>query len=293
MKLVSFWDGDSVVPGVLHPDGVVPLDRRKFPTLESVIEAGSLGIEAAAEAVERPAVVVVEPKLARPVSRVNSLRDFVAFEDHAKAGAARRGEELNPIWYERPIYYKGNPRSLWGPDEDLSIPRFTQELDFELEVACIIGKRVRDAGEDKAMDAIFGYTVMNDWSARDVQRQEMAVRLGPSKSKDFATSLGPCIVTADEFPHPVSARMTASVNGETVCEANLADAKWTFPQIISYVSTGEDVWPTDLFGSGTPFGGCMLDRGGPYLKHNDVIELTVEHIGTLRNRVIQPGTLRQ
>ncbi|HVE75738.1 MAG TPA: fumarylacetoacetate hydrolase family protein [Actinomycetota bacterium] len=293
MKLVSFWSGDSIVPGVLHPDGVIPLPADRFPSLEALIEAGPPGIAEAGACLSQAREVLPDPRLLRPLARPNSLRDFVAFEDHARAGAARRGEELNPIWYERPIYYKGNARSIWGPDEDLPIPSFTQELDFELEVACIIGKQIRDADEQSAANAIFGYTIMNDWSARDVQRQEMAVRLGPSKSKDFATSLGPCIVTADEFPDPISAKMTASVNGKIVCEANLADARWTFPQIIAYVSKGEDLYPTDVFGSGTPFGGCLLDQGGPYLKHDDEVELTVENIGTLKTRIIQPGTLRQ
>lgn len=226
-----------------------------------------------------------EVRLLAPLSRPNSLRDFIAFEDHAKAGAARRGEDINPVWYERPIYYKGNHRSLIGPDTDLPKPSFTNELDFEMEVACILGSGVRDLDEDAAAAAIFGFTVMNDWSARDVQRKEMAARLGPAKSKDFATSIGPCIVTADEVgPHP-SLEMTARRNGRVICEANLGKAHWTFPKMIAFVSQGEDVWPTDIYGSGTPFGGCMLDHGGPYLQPGDVLELEVDSIGTLRNRI--------
>lgn len=225
-------------------------------------------------------------RLLAPLSRPNSLRDFIAFEDHAAAGARRRGDELASVWYERPIYYKGNHRSILGPEAGLQRPSFTNELDFELEIACVLGAGGIDLDDQAAAASIFGFTIMNDWSARDVQRVEMASRLGPAKSKDFATSLGPCILTADETgPHP-SLRMTARRGGEVVCEANLGDAHWKFPQMISFVSQGEAVWPGDVYGSGTPFGGCLLDHGGPYLEPGEVIELEVDRIGVLRNRVV-------
>lgn len=226
-----------------------------------------------------------EVRLLPPLQRPNSLRDFIAFEDHARAGAQRRGEELNPIWYERPIYYKGNHRSLLGPDDSLTRPGFTKELDLELEVGCVVGIAARDADEEAATDAIFGYTILNDWSARDVQRAEMASRLGPAKSKDFATTIGPSILTADEAGAYPSLTMAARVNGETICEANLGNLFWKFPRMISFVSQGETVWPTDIYGSGTPFRGCMLDHGGPYLEPGDVVELEVEKIGILRTAI--------
>jgi len=270
-------------------------------TMESFITAGPPALESAQEAIRYATqegaagidsggrALIYDPaqvNLHSPLTTPNSLRDFIAFEDHARAGAARRGEELNPVWSERPIYYKGNHRAIAGPDVAVSIPAFTEALDFELEVACIIGRSIIDADEDEAAEAIFGFAIMNDWSARDIQKEEMSARLGPAKSKDFATSLGPFIVTADELgPHPKLA-MRASVNGEVVCEANLGDARWTFPQMISYVSQGETVWPTDIYGSGTPFGGCLLDHDGPYLKAGDVVELQVEGLGSLRNQVI-------
>ncbi len=216
----------------------------------------------------------------------NSLRDFVAFEDHARAGATRRGEDLQPTWFERPIYYKGNHRSLLGPGEPLRRPAFTKELDFELEVACIVAADIIDASDEAAAAAIFGYTIMNDWSARDIQRAEMASRLGPAKSKDFATSIGPCILTADEAGPNPAFKMTARVNDKVLCEANLAKAHWTFPKMISFVSQGELVHATDLYGSGTPFGGCMLDHDGPYLEPGDVVELEVEGLGVLRSEVV-------
>lgn len=269
--------------------------------LEGFIRAGTPGVATAEGAIQfaksadpeelrgpgnTPGIhALSEIKLLPPLSKPNSLRDFVAFEDHAQAGAGRRGDPLADVWYERPIYYKGNHRSLVAHDATVATPRFTKELDFELEVACILGISGRDMDEAQAEGAIYGFTILNDWSARDVQRLEMAARLGPAKSKDFATSIGPCLLTVDEVgPHP-SLSMTARLNGKVICEANLGDSYWRFPQMISFVSRDEDVWPTDIYGSGTPFGGCLLDHGGPYLKPGDVVELEVEKLGTLRNRI--------
>lgn len=262
--------------------------------MEAFVDGGRSCLHAARQALEFAAGVGSQPspgsfrrsevRVLSPFTQPNSLRDFVGFEDHARAGASGRGEELQ-TWYERPFYYKGNHRSIVGPDCRVMRPRFTEELDFELEVACVLGGAGRDLDESKAADAIFGFTIMNDWSARDVQRLEMASRLGPAKSKDFATSLGPCVLVDEQIgPHPPLG-MAARVNGRVICEANLGDAYWTFPQMIALVSTDEWVWPTDVYGSGTPFRGCMLDRGGPYLQPGDVVELEVEGIGILRNQV--------
>jgi 2-keto-4-pentenoate hydratase/2-oxohepta-3-ene-1,7-dioic acid hydratase in catechol pathway len=182
-----------------------------------------------------------------------------------------------------PIYYKGNHRSVYGPDEEIPYPSYTEELDYELEVACILGGRGRDLSERDAGAIVFGYTLMNDWSARDIQRKEMAVRLGPAKGKDFATSLGPCIVTADELD-PSTLRLTARVDGEVWSEGSLGDAHWTFPQMIAHVSRDEDVWPGDLYGSGTFGGGCGLDLGR-FLEPGQVVELEADGIGILRNTV--------
>ena len=223
-------------------------------------------------------------RLLTPIRHPSSIRDAAGFEDHARAGAARRGGELAAGWHDRPFYYRGNHKAILGPDEPLPHPAFTRELDFELEVACIVGRDLRDAGEDEAAAAIFGFTIMNDWSARDLQRAEMHSRMGPSKSKDFATSLGPCILVAEPGPQPALG-MAARVNGRTVCEANLSAAFWTFAAIVSFASQGETVRATDVFGSGTPFGGCMLDHEGPWLEPGDAVELEVERIGVLRTTV--------
>jgi 2-keto-4-pentenoate hydratase/2-oxohepta-3-ene-1,7-dioic acid hydratase in catechol pathway len=272
--------------------------REAIPaTMEAFVAGGAPSVEAARRALplgregelhgaggRRVSLDAREVILLAPIRYPGSIRDAAGFEDHARAGAARRGGEPAAGWHDRPFYYRGNHRAILGPDESLRRPAFTRQLDFELEVACIAGRDLRDADEDEAAGAIFGFTIMNDWSARDLQRAEMDSRMGPSKSKDFATSLGPCILVAEPGPLPALG-MAARLNGRTVCEANLGAAFWTFPAIVSFASSGETVWANDLFGSGTPFGGCMLDHGGPWLEPGDVVELEVESIGVLRTTV--------
>jgi 2-keto-4-pentenoate hydratase/2-oxohepta-3-ene-1,7-dioic acid hydratase in catechol pathway len=283
VKLVTYHDGKVARPGALTDDGVVDLSG-VAASVDDLISAGPIALDRARDLADRGPRAPLEQLLA-PLQPA-SLRDFLAFEDHAKGGAARRGEELNPAWYRMPVYYKGNHRSIVGPGADVAWPPFTEKLDFELELACVIGDRGRDLDEASARDAIFGYTIMNDWSARDLQREEMAMRLGPAKSKDFATSLGPCIVTADEIDPREGLAMTARVNGETWCTASTGAMHWTFPKMIAYVSRGEDVHPGDVYGSGTPFGGCGLDQDR-WLAPGDVVELGIEGIGVLRNRVVR------
>jgi 2-keto-4-pentenoate hydratase/2-oxohepta-3-ene-1,7-dioic acid hydratase in catechol pathway len=257
-----------------------------FPiTMEELVEAGSEALEAARSALEGGELeghTVEGARLLVPLLP-GSLRDFLAFEDHVERGSARRGETVPETWYEMPMYYKGNHRSVYGPDEDIPWPPYTEELDYELEVAAILGGRGRDLDEEQAAALVFGYTLMNDWSARDIQRKEMAVRLGPAKGKDFATSLGPCIVTADDLD-PGTVRLEARVDGEVWSQGSLGDAHWTFPQMIAHVSRGEDVWPGDVYGSGTFGGGCGLDLGR-FLWPGAVVELEAGGIGILRNRV--------
>jgi 2-keto-4-pentenoate hydratase/2-oxohepta-3-ene-1,7-dioic acid hydratase in catechol pathway len=255
------------------------------PTMEALVEEGRPALQGAREALGRVDLerhVVAEARLLVPLLP-GSLRDFLAFEDHVKAGSARRGEPVPEAWYAAPSYYKGNHRSVFGPEEEIPWPPYTDELDYELEVAAILGSRGRDLDAGRAAQLVFGYTLMNDWSARDVQRKEMAVRLGPAKGKDFATSLGPCIVSADELD-PSALRLTARVDGETWSEGSLGEARWTFPQMIAHVSQGEDVWPGDVYGSGTFAGGCGLDLGR-FLWPGAVVELEADGIGVLRNRV--------
>ena len=289
MRLVTYEREGARRLGALVDEAVVDLpglaDDPSFPsTMEGLVEAGPRTLDVTAEVLRGDvgAQAVPDARLQVPIFP-GSLRDFLAFEDHVRRGAERRGEPVPAAWYEMPMYYKGNRRSVYGPEEEIPWPPYTQELDFELEVACVLGRRGRDLSEEEAAGAIFGYTLMNDWSARDIQRKEMAVRLGPAKGKDFATSLGPCIVTADELD-PSSVPLSVRVDGETWAEGNLGDMHWTFPQMIAHVSQGEDVWPGDVYGSGTFGGGCGLDLGR-FLWPGAVVELEAAGIGVLRNRV--------
>jgi 2-keto-4-pentenoate hydratase/2-oxohepta-3-ene-1,7-dioic acid hydratase in catechol pathway len=286
MRLVRFLLGDSERPGIPLGDEVADLSPVSR-TMEGLIARGRNVVEAIeAQLDDLPRQPLVDVEILAPLQPA-SLRDFLAFEDHAKAGAGRRGEELNPAWYEMPVYYKGNHRSILGPDESLAWPSWTEKLDFELEVACILGARGRDLTEEEAERTIFGYTIMNDWSARDVQRAEMAMRLGPAKSKDFATSLGPCIVTSDEFDPGAGLSMRARVNGETWFETSGARMHWSFAQMIAYVSRSEDVYPRDVYGSGTAHGGCGLDLDR-WLPRGAIVELEIDGLGTLRTELVDP-----
>ena len=226
-------------------------------------------------------------RLAAPLPNPPSLRDFIAFEEHIAATSKRRGQPIPPEWYKAPVYYKGNHRTIVGPDHSLPWPLNTQKLDYELELACIIGRQGIDIAEREASTYIAGYTIMNDFSARDIQFQEMACRLGPAKGKDFATAIGPCIVTPDEIQDLASLQMIARVNGEVWSEGRFGTIHWSFPQMIEHVSRGESIYPGDLLGSGTVGGGCGLEFDR-YLKAGDVVELEIQPIGILRTAIVAP-----
>ena len=219
-----------------------------------------------------------------PLDRCGSLRDFLAFEDHVQNGANRRGGEVPAYWYEAPIYYKGNHRQWIDPEETCPWPPYTDFMDFELELAMIVGKSGTDIPKDKAGEHIFGFSVLNDFSARDVQMKEVTAWLGPAKGKDFANALGPCIITADEVGTEPDLEMICRVNGEEWGRSRSAAKHWSWSDMIAYVSTAEDVYPTDVYGSGTPGGCCGLDLGRS-LAPGDVVELEIEKIGVLRNVV--------
>lgn len=222
-----------------------------------------------------------------PLDRLDSLRDFLAFEDHVKRGAARRGGDVPEYWYEAPIYYKGNHRALIGPDAECPWPAYTKRLDFELELAMIVGKRGRDVALDEAGNHVFGFTVFDDFSARDIQARELSAWLGPAKGKDFANAFGPCVVTATDVGTEPDLEMICRVNGEEWGRARSSDARWTWADMIAHVSAAEDIFPGDVYGSGTPGGCCGLDLDRD-LSPGDVVELEIERIGILRNRIGRP-----
>ena len=239
-------------------------------------------------------------RLLPPVPVPPSLRDFYAFEQHVKTARQRRGLEMDPDWYEIPVFYFSNPRAMTAHGDDVRIPPGCQELDYELEVAAIIGRGGSDLSVDQAEQGIAGFCVMNDWSARDLQRREMKLSMGPVKGKDFATSLGPLLVTPDELLDRRDGRaydlaMTATVNGVEYSRASLADIYYSFGEMIAYASRGTTIVPGDVIGSGTCGTGCILELSlvhgeerYPWLRAGDVVELEVERLGSLRNRVV-PG----
>ncbi len=225
-------------------------------------------------------------RLLAPLPDPPSLRDFFAFEEHVKTGFERRGEAMPAEWYEIPVYYKGGHRNIIGTGQDALWPSFTQKFDYELELAAVIGREGSNVPAARARDYIAGYTVMNDFSARDIQRREMRVRLGPAKGKDWCTALGPWLVTADEIPDPYNLRMTARINGELWSQGNSSGMHWRFDQMIEFLTRDDTIYPGDVIGSGTVGKGCGLELDR-WVQPGDVIELEVERIGVLRNRVVK------
>jgi fumarylacetoacetate (FAA) hydrolase len=253
-------------PGRIEGDRVIQLAAQ---TLQSFFTGGG-------QAREHAEFALADVELRAPVLNPPSVRDFYAFEQHVKTARAARGLEVPKEWYEVPVFYFSNPAAIFGPEDDVPYPEDTEELDYELEVAAILG----------AGGAIGGFTVMNDWSARDLQRQEMKVGLGPAKGKDFATSLGPVVVTPDEFDGS-EAEMVARVNGEKRSRGNLRTLHYSWERMREHAARNTTLRPGDVLGSGTVGTGCILEHGdGRWLQRGDVVELEVEGIGVLRNRVV-------
>jgi len=228
---------------------------------------------------------------------VPSFRDFYAFEEHVRAARSRRGLEMIAQWYELPVFYYSGTYAMLGHREALPAPAHGSWLDYELEVGCVIGREGRDIPVDQAERHIAGYTIVNDWSLRDVQRQEMMVELGPAKGKDFATSIGPFLVTPDELEDRRTERgydleLVARVNGQELSRGNWSSIHYSFAQMIARASQGVTLRPGDLFGSGTVGSGCILELGpeqvGGWLEPGDVVELEVEWLGVLATEIVEP-----
>jgi 2-keto-4-pentenoate hydratase/2-oxohepta-3-ene-1,7-dioic acid hydratase in catechol pathway len=229
-----------------------------------------------------------------------TIRDFSVFEQHIE-GVRRNGDPdatVPEIFYRSPFCYFTNPHALTGPGDEIAVPPGCERLDLELEVAAIIGRDGRDLDPSRASEHIAGYTIFNDWSARDVQMEEMALGLGTCKGKDFANTLGPWIVTADELEahregDRLALTMSAEINGERLGTDSLANMAWSFEELVSYASRGTWVRAGDVLGSGTCGYGCLLELWGregpdahPPLRPGDEVALHVEGIGSLRNRVV-------
>lgn len=227
--------------------------------------------------------------LACPLDKINLYRDFYAHEKHVAKGFEKRGESIPEAWYEIPAYYKGSTSGFIGPDEIVPWPSYTNKLDYELEFGVVIGKDGFNIPEEKALDHIFGYSVFNDISARDIQKKEMAVRLGPAKGKDFCSIMGPVIVTADEFHgKEPNLKMTATINGEIWSEGMTGDMHYTWAQMIAHASKEEWLLATDFMGSGTVGTGCGLEID-KWIQPGDTVELEIESIGKLKNIIGTPN----
>jgi fumarylacetoacetate (FAA) hydrolase len=280
-------------PGLVKNGRVYPLP---YPDMRAVIEAGA---EVAVQKASPTPIPIAQVTFHAPL-RPTTLRDAYAFEQHVKTANANRGREVPEEWYKFPVFYFTNPNAIFGPNEEIPYPSYTSALDYELEIAVIIGKSGRDISPEDAPQHIFGYTIFNDWSARDVQRQEMKVGLGPAKGKDFASSFGPYIVTPDELADRATGRpgvfaleMMARVNGVTRSQGNFKDMYWSFGEIIARASASVELLPGDVIGSGTVGTGCLLEltRGqGPWLQPGDVVELEIERLGVLSNQVAQKAS---
>lgn len=220
-----------------------------------------------------------------PIDKINCYRDFYAHEKHVAKGFEKRGEPIPQAWYEIPAYYKGPTTGFIGHNETIPWPYYTEKLDYELEFGLIIGKDGFNIKEEDALQHVFGYTIFNDISARDIQKKEMAVRLGPAKGKDFCSVAGPVIVTADEFNfEEPNLKMTATINGELWSEGMTGDSHYSWAQMITHASKEEWLLSTDFLGSGTVGTGCGLEID-KWIQPGDTIELFIEKIGTLTNKI--------
>ncbi len=302
MKLVTFRTLDRVThTGVVRGERVITLD---YPTLLELLRDPE-GLAKARNALEDTSIVGVPLAgtltgtltLLSPIPEPPSVRDFYAFEQHVKSARARRGLSMISEWYEIPTFYFTNNSEIYGHDEPVPYPVGSKELDIELEIACVIGREGKDIPVEEAASYIAGYTIMNDWSARDFQRKDMKLNLGPGKGKDFATSLGPWLVTPDELASRRSGSgaserydmtMLARVNGKEISHGNFNQIYYSFPQMIAWASRNARLRIGDVLGSGTVGTGCLLELGTevhPWFQRGDIIELEIEGVGVLRNRI--------
>lgn len=307
MRFCNILTNDKVTAAVVRgksilllPDTSLRLGKRApGESLDDLLLHWPGALEWAAETVERAEAAgdwVEAPQNGRilaPVRRPGTFRDFYAFETHVRNARRLRGLDINPEWYEAPVFYFSNPNTIKGPGELIRFPKTSRKWDYELEVGAVLGGGGSDLTPEEAEARIAGFTIINDWSARDIQRREMASSMGPAKGKDFATSVGPFLVTPDEIADRregkgYNLKMTGRVNGNITSEGNWNTIFFSFGEMISRASQDAAVYPGELFGSGTVGNGCLLEHGfdhDHWLKPGEVVELEVERLGTLVNPV--------
>jgi 2-keto-4-pentenoate hydratase/2-oxohepta-3-ene-1,7-dioic acid hydratase in catechol pathway len=298
MKLVTYDRGDGPRAGVVVAEQVLDVatllgERSGLRDVRALLELPNdplTRLKAAAGSPE--GVLLTSVRLRAPILQPPTVRDFMVYEGHASAGGTRK---LSDAWYRLPIFYFSNPLCIFGPDDAVPYPSASEQLDYELELAAVIGRQGSNIAEADAFSYIAGFTIFNDWSCRDLQWDEMEARLGPAKGKDSASSLGPWIVTTDELqPFIRDGRLHLN------CSVNVNGAKWmendagimyhTWGAMIERASRDSRIVPGDVIGSGTVTGGSIgesIRNGFParYLEPGDVVEITVERIGILRNTI--------
>ena len=317
MKLLTFKHQGGEYLGALTNAGVVNLSTAApqepaFVSMQHFIEAGQPALDGAYALLASNPITMPADQVdwLAPLPLPPQIRDCLGFEEHLKNAfesalklsamatddPIEAEEELRAsgrfavpeVWYQQPLYYKANRFSVAQSGKDVVWPAYSEVMDFELEMACIIGKKGKDISKDNAQGHIFGYTIYNDFSARDAQMLESPGMLGPAKGKDFDDSivLGPVIVTSDELEDPYNLRMQARVNGETWCDSNSNTIHWTFADMIAHISKSETLYPGEVIGSGTVGLGCGLEHLR-FLNDGDIVELEVEKIGVISNKVIR------
>ena len=304
MRFVTFTlpDLDAPRPGVLLDDleTIVDLGER-FSSLMALIDAGESGLEEARQDVEarRHLIPIAQAQLLAPLPRPRQLRDCLLYEKHLQQAMAAMAKlvghqgdppSIAPVWYNQPIYYKANRMTVIGTGADIQWPAYSKLMDFELEIAVVIGRKVRDLTPENAAEAIFGYMIFNDVSARDAQMVEMGGHLGPAKGKDFDTGsvLGPWLVTADEIGDVRRLKVQARLNGEIIADTTAAGMHHDLGHVLSHISASETLYPGEVIALGT-IGDCSLIEHGRSLNPDDLIEFEVENLGCLRNRIVKQG----
>ena len=289
------WSQVQADPRLAHNSA---LHRQPLTTLDALLARG-LRVAALSELVEAGAEASLDASdldFGPPILQPPSLRDFYAFEGHVRTMWERRGGTVPEAWYRLPIFYFSNVSGIRGPGDPVWRPVASQELDYELEVAALIDTPVHDLPAERGEEAIGGYLVFNDWSARDLQREETSVRLGPAKGKDFASSIGPWLVTPDEVADARSGKgydlaMTATVNGVELSRGRWADAQFSFGEMIARASADARLRPGDLIGSGTVGTGCLLEVRDEilkrYLEPGDTVTMTVDRLGALTTPIVE------
>ncbi|MAB14576.1 fumarylacetoacetate hydrolase family protein [Parvibaculum sp.] len=301
MRFVTYAGEEGAErPGLLLEDGKTVADLgHLYPSLLALIDAGVDGLAAARKEAQAPAktLALADIRLMAPLPEPRQLRDCMVYEKHLKQ-ASEQGQKLMgvenptanipPVWYSQPIYYKGNRFSVIGTETDIEWPAYAALLDFELELALVIGRKGKDIAPEKAGDHIFGYMIFNDVSARDAQMAEMQGQLGPAKGKDFDTGnvFGPWLVTADEVGDIRNLHVRAAVNGDTVADTTAGDMQHEVGKILAHMSASETLYPGEVIGLGT-IGDCCLLEHGRFLQPGDTIEFEVEKLGTLHNRIVK------